>query len=164
MSQLASFTLLPKEAVRHLIPAAMPRKRLFKKPEYRFNEYLQTHGRDLGGFEDGDGFYIILVLLYLREFCKINLLDGNEGLTLMAGALSKHQGSAFAFFTEDEKKHAQAIRSLSFDSAKLRTLLDKEKIAFERFTDTETLEAARDNIADLLERMPAEHVVLASVG
>ena len=56
MSQLASFTELPVRAVQFLIPAALPRRRLFRRPESKFNDYLQEHGKDLGCFgADGMG-------------------------------------------------------------------------------------------------------------
>ena len=56
MSQLASFTELPVRAVQFLIPAALPRRRLFRRPEFKFNDYLQEHGKDLGCFgADGMG-------------------------------------------------------------------------------------------------------------
>lgn len=92
MSQLASFTELPVKAVQLLIPAAILQRRLFRKPVSKFQEYLDQHGTGLGGFK-ADGFFILVVLKYLREVSGINLFDANHGLALMARSLTKHQST-----------------------------------------------------------------------
>lgn len=163
MSQLASFTLLPVKAVRLLIPAAMVKKRLFRKPVSHFREYLDEHGKDLGVFE-ADGFYIVIVLLYLRKFCGINLLDANRGLALMAQSLTKHQDAFFTFFTEDDRVHQERIRTASLEMAMLKQLCEEEGIGFDLYNDVGTVRLALHKIADILSRLPDEHVVLVSVG
>ena len=163
MSQLASFTQLPIPAVQHLIPAAIIRKRWFKKPESDFQNYLEKHGVELDAFV-GDGMYIMLILMYLRSFCELNLLDGNKGLALMATSLAKHQGSTFAFLTDENRDRHSAVRSAEINIQKLRSLCKKEDIDFELLSDIGTLKAARDKIAEVLAAIPDDHVVLLSIG
>jgi hypothetical protein len=163
MSQLAHFTELPIEAVQQLVPAAFVRKRFFRKPISKFQEYLERYGKDLGGF-DCDGFFIVLTLMYLREFANINLLDANRGLSLMALSLTKHQGAFFAFFTEEDRDKESIVRSLSFDANKLQNLCHENEIDCERYGDIGMLNAARECIANLLSIIPNGHVILLCVG
>jgi len=163
MSQLADFVELPVTAVRLLIPAAMPRRRLFRKPVYVFQEYLNQHGRNLGSF-DADGLYIVIVLLYLRQYYGINLLDGNKGLAIMAQTLSKYQGSFFAFFTNEDRVHSEAVRTVKFEAGKLRQFCEEQGFEYDRYGNISTLQLAASKIADLLAHMKDDHVVLVSVG
>lgn len=163
MSQLASFTELPVQAVQLLIPAALPRRRLFRKAVSKLDEYLREHGKDLGGFQ-ADGFYIVLVLMYLREFERINLLDANRGLALMAQSLTKHQDTFFTFFTDEDRERNAAIRTVFFDEAKLRQLCEKRGIEYGLYSHLNTIKAAAERIADIVSNIKGEHVVLVSVG
>lgn len=163
MSQLANFTQLPVKAVQLLIPAAMPRRRLFRKPVYVFQDYLDQHGRDLGTF-DADGFYIVIALLYLRKHCGVNLLDGNKGLTLMAQALSKYQGSFFTFFTPDDRQYEGQVRGVQFEASKLKRVCEELGAEYELYSDLGTLKLAADKIAEVLSQIPDDHVVLVCVG
>lgn len=163
MSQLASFTELPVRAVQLLIPAALPRRRLFRRPESKFNDYLQEHGKDLEGF-GADGFYIVLVLMYLRKFERINLLDANRGLALMAQSLTKHQDTFFTFFTDEDRERHAAVRAVVFDELKLRQLCERDGIEYDLYSHLGTMKAAAERIADILSNIKDEYVVLVSVG
>lgn len=163
MSQLAAFTKLPVSAVRLLIPAALIRRRLFRKPESKFDEYLRQHGEELGGF-DGDGFFVFVVLMYLKRYCDINLVDENRGLALMAQSLSEHQGGFFAFFTEEDRIHEKAIRDINFNASKLRELCESIGAEYELYSDVGTLRSAANKIADMLACLTGDHVILVSIG
>lgn len=163
MSQLANFTELPTKAVQLLIPAAMVKRRLFRKPVSKFQDYLDRHGKDLGGF-DADGFFIVLVLMYLREFAGINLLDANPGLALMAQSLTKHQDTFFTFFSEEDRKHHVAIRAVVFEPSRLKQLCENHQVDCALYNHSVTLTAAANRIADLLSHLKSEHVILVSVG
>lgn len=163
MSQIASYTRLPVVAVRMLIPAAMVKRRLFRKPESRFREYLKKHGQELGIF-DGDGFYVVLVLLYLKSYCGVNLIDANRGLALMARSLSKHQGGFFAFLTPEDRMHEKAIRGMQVDACELKELCALVGADYELYSHVGTLKSAAQQIADLLAGLPDDHVILVCVG
>lgn len=164
MSQLASFTELPIQAVHRLNPIALVKKRLFRKPVYLLDEYLKTNGADLGDFEAGDGLYFVLALLYLQQWCGINLLDSNKGAALLAQSLTKYHGSFFTFLTDEDRVHHEAVRTAKFEPAKLKRLCEQRGIEQERYSDLPTLQLAASKIADLLSQMKDDHVVLVSVG
>ena len=163
MSQLASFTELPIKAVHSLNPIALVRRRIFRKPVSVLHEYLDQHGKDLGGFE-ADGFYIVLVLLYLQEFCGINLLDANRGVALLAQSLTKYHSSFFTFFTDEDRERHAAVRAVVFDELKLRQLCEQDGIEYDLYSHLGTMKAASERIADILSNIKDEYVVLVSVG
>lgn len=163
MSQLASFTDLPVPAVHTLVPRALVETRLFRKPVSKLSEYLAKHGKDLGIF-DADGFYVVLVLMYLKEYENINLMDANRGLALLAQSLTKYHGSFFSFFTDEDRVHHSIVRSVSFDETKLRQLCEEHGLEYDLYSHLRTMKAAADHIANILSQIEDEHVVLVSVG
>ncbi len=170
MSQLARFVDLPILAVqRGLLPASMPRRRLFRKPLFVFEEYLAEHGREQEGL-DIDGTWWILLLTYLRKYEKIDLLSGPEGLGIMARALSKYQGGAFTLITHEESQdYLEKIRGVRFEPEKVKDLLVEEglstpdKVASDVYSDLSTWTHVQGKLIEKLSSISEGRVLLTSI-
>lgn len=170
MSQIARFADLPILAVRQgLLPASMPRRRLFRKPLYVFDEYLAEHGTELEGL-DVDGTWWLLILMYLRRYEKIDLLGGPQGLGVMANALSRYQGGVFTLITSEEaQEYLDRIRNVRLDPEKIGELLMAEqlippdKVRSDVYADPFTWSYIHGKLVEKLAAIGEGRVLLTSV-
>lgn len=170
MSQIAEFFDLPLRAIQHgLLPAAMPRRRLFRKPLYVFDEYLEKHGKRIEGF-DTDGTWWLLILMYLQKFERIDLLEDDKGLAVMTKALSRYQGGAFTIITHHDRiEYLEKIKQVKIDPEKVKKLLLEEKLSnpesveSDVYSDRGTWNYSYEKLVEILQSIEPEHAILTSV-
>ena len=170
MSQIAHFYDLPLIAIQQgLLPASMPRRRLFRKPLYVFQEYLEKHGKNFDGMKT-DGTWWLLILKYLKRFENIDMLEGDKGLLVMTNALSRYQGGAFTILThQDKEEYLERIRNVKIDPSNVEKMLIEdglstpEKVKNDVFTDRRTWIYAHQRLVEILDSIQSDRAILTSV-
>lgn len=109
MAQLASYTRMLVGKAPDLLIAAIPTRRLFRKPIWRFQEFLDEQIEHVL-VEEVDGDAIIGAGLALESAGLVSVFKSSErDLDAIAASLSR-RGGAYWFFTD---RHRSALENIT---------------------------------------------------
>ena len=112
MSQLAAYTRMTAKNAPKVLAAAIPIKRLFRRPIYRLEEFLRGQLEHVVVDQvDGDTIIAVGVAIELSALCAI-FKSSERDLDAIAASLSR-RGGAYWFFTE---RHRSALEIISAGS------------------------------------------------
>jgi len=108
---------LPNKAVTGLLGAAIPIRRLFRKPIYKFWEYVDEHSSWQKDY-CGEPLSIEIMLHFIKDKHKIDLL--NSVLNKVAASLTQRREADHLFFDNDQRVNfLDKLVALDIDQAKL---------------------------------------------
>jgi hypothetical protein len=117
MSSIAQATLIPKDRLYHVVGAALPKRRLFRKPVDEFDQVLEQESLCRTNFTD-TGAVLATVLSYLDD----------NGIGLLTSELEAHaasistarQSTCFIFTNAQREALGAKLASLQVDHDSLR--------------------------------------------
>jgi len=161
MAQLASYTRMLIGKAPDLLVAAIPTRRLFRKPIWHFQEFLGEQIENVI-VEEVDGDTIIGTGLALESAGLASVFHSSEkDLDAIAASLSR-RGGAYWFFTD---RHREIFKDISADSIGPEVL---EKLHGEHpefhFVDLDDVSRAWPVFQRSVKDLQDNEVVLWSVG
>lgn len=160
MPQLAAYTRIHIGQVPKILAAAIPKKRLFRKPMYELESFLESQIEHIiVGQVDGDT--IIATGLIIENILGHNIFQSGENdLDAIAKSLSR-KGGSYWFLT---KNHSSVFKKVTGKSLNQSIVSDfcKENPDFQ--VNIEDVKKAIQIFNESLEEISNNEVILWSVG